>query len=338
MRSAESFGRNVASSSRETLITELLGSVRLQDIAYLRCELRAPWGLQVACGCSTFYIIVEGSCWLRVGRVAGSIKLSAGDLVVLPRGGTQALGDSRASPIIDTISFWRNESRKPALLRIGRSGRRTSLVCGSMQLGNAATDALLAILPPVLHVKTKRGSHGPRLHTTVAQLLRKLDPCRSGAEAIVARLADIVFMEAVSEYLDQNLDGGRSGWLAAIRDSQIGPALALLHTRYREPWTVVSLARQVAVSRSLFAAKFSRLIGEPPMRFLKRLRLNSAASSLLSANHKLAVVAVEAGYESAASFTKAFKRQLGMSPGEYRRMRPQKTRRPAPLWQSKREV
>jgi AraC-like DNA-binding protein len=319
MRFAESFGRDAQRSWRETLIRELLASVRLRDIAYLRCELRAPWGVQVASGRTTFHLIVEGNCWLRINSPADAVKLSAGDLVVLPRGGTHSLADPSNTPIFDRITLPQNQSLKRAVLRLGRIGRTTRLICGSMESENAGTDPLLAVLPSWMHVKNRRGSHRAWPHTAVAQLLHQLHPLPSGAEAIVARLADVVLMEAVSEYLDRNLGAGENGWLTAVRDSHIGPALALLHTRPREPWTVASLARQVAVSRSLFAAKFARLVGEPPLHYLKRLRLTSAASILLSTDQKLAAIAAEVGYESAASFTRAFKSHLGIPPGEYRR-------------------
>jgi transcriptional regulator GlxA family with amidase domain len=117
----------------------------------------------------------------------------------------------------------------------------------------------------------------------------------------------------------RNTDGWQ--WLAAIRDPHIGPALAQLHARPGEAWTVASLARQVALSRSLFAERFAELVGEPPLRYLKRLRLSAAAMRLRSTNDKLSAIAADAGYESAAAFTKAFKRILRKTPGEYRRSR-----------------
>jgi len=124
-----------------------------------------------------------------------------------------------------------------------------------------------------------------------------------------------------SEAKNRSPDPAQYGWLAAIRDPHIGPALAKLHARPQEPWTVASLARHVALSRSLFAEKFAELVGEPPLRYLKRLRLNAAVLRLRSTNDKLSAIAVDAGYDSAAALTKAFKRILGKTPGEYRRNR-----------------
>jgi AraC-like DNA-binding protein len=260
--------------------------------------------------------------------------LTEGDLVLVPHGGSHTIGDAATSPIIDSFSFSENASLKLGVLRRGGNGVVTSIVCGSMQFENPETDPLLAILPSVIHVKPEGGRDCKWLPTTIAQLLDELDPCRAETEAIVARLADIVFVQAIASYFDQNIETATSGCLAAIRDPQIGQALVLLHTHPGESWTVTSLARRVAVSRSLFAAKFAQLVGEPPLRYLKRLRLTAAALRLRSTDNKLDAVANDAGYESAASFTKAFKSYLGIPPGEYRRTWFEKTCRPVSHWQS----
>jgi transcriptional regulator GlxA family with amidase domain len=190
-----------------------------------------------------------------------------------------------------------------------------------MQFDNGATDPLLAVLPSLIHVKGKAGKGATWLQATVSQVLEELDSLSAGAQAVVTRLADILFIKAVRTYFEQNIDTAQYGWLAAIRDPHIGPALAQLHARPREAWTVASLARQVALSRSLFAERFAELVGEPPLRYLKRLRLNTAAMRLRSTSDKLSAIAADAGYESAAAFTKAFKRILRKTPGEYRRSR-----------------
>jgi len=190
-----------------------------------------------------------------------------------------------------------------------------------MQFENDATDPLLAVLPPLIHVKGKDGGEANWLQATVTQVLGELDSYRAGAQAVVTRLADILFIKAVRTYFEQNIETMEHGWLAAIRDPHIGPALALLHAEPQEPWTVASLARRAATSRSLFAAKFAQLVGVSPMRYVRRLRLHAAVGRLRSTDDKLSAIAADAGYESAAVLTKAFKRHLGKTPGEYRRGR-----------------
>jgi transcriptional regulator GlxA family with amidase domain len=171
----------------------------------------------------------------------------------------------------------------------------------------------------VIHVKCNHGAAAAWLQGTIRQIVEELESYRPGAPAVVTRLADILFIQAVRTYFEQNIEAADCGWLAAIRDPQIGPTLALLHTNPQEPWTVASLARCAAVSRSLFAVKFAQLVGVSPLQYVKRLRLNAAAIRLRSTGDKLHLIAADVGYESAAGFTKAFKKHLGKTPGEYRR-------------------
>jgi AraC-like DNA-binding protein len=135
---------------------------------------------------------------------------------------------------------------------------------------------------------------------------------------VVTRLAAILFIQALRAYFDEKGDLAETGWLAAVRDEQIGKALALLHSHPHQPLTVSSIARRLAVSRSAFATKFKELVGEPPLRYLTRLRIHAAAARLISTDEKLSAIATAAGYESVASFVRSFKRHMGETPGEYR--------------------
>jgi len=189
-----------------------------------------------------------------------------------------------------------------------------------MQFENGPTDSLLAVLPPLIHVKGKDGDAAPWLRATVAHILEELELHRPGTEAVVTRLADILFIQAVRSYFEDHA-AADSGWLAALRDQHIGPAVALLHAHPHEPWTVASAAHRVGLSRSVFATRFTQLVGEPPLRYLTRLRLNVATTRLRASNDKLSAIAAAAGYESVAAFIKAFKRHFRMTPGEYRRGR-----------------
>jgi AraC-like DNA-binding protein len=230
--------------------------------------------------------------------------------------------DSTTSTVVDFFELAkRSAPDNKGVFRAGGSGAITKLVCGGMQFDNGPTDPLLAVLPSLIHVKGKSGMGATWLQATVSQVIEELDSSGAGAQAVVTRLADILFIKAVRTYFEQDVDTVQCGWLAAIRDPHVGPALAQLHARPQERWTVASLARHVGLSRSLFAEKFTELVREPPLRYLKRLRLNAAAIRLLSTNDKLSAIAVDSGYESAAALTKAFKRILGKTPGEYRRNR-----------------
>jgi AraC-like DNA-binding protein len=305
---------------REALIDNLLHSIRFRSSAYYRPELRAPWGFSIGRRGPTFHIVSHGKCWIEVKGVAKPVQLSAGDFVVIPRSDSHVIRDLPTTQVVDYFDFLKGRiPDKQGAFSAGGEGSVTRLVCGGMQSENGATDPLLAILPPLIHVKGRGEDVDPQLRVTVSHVFEELGSGRAGSAAVVTRLADILFMQVVRAYLDENIDTAESGWLAALRDQQIGRALVLLHDKPHQPWTVAELADRVALSRSAFADKFTKLVGEAPLRYLTRLRLNAAAARLRSGNDKLRVIADAAGYESVPAFTRAFKRHLGVTPGEYRR-------------------
>jgi len=307
---------------RETLIDNLLHSIRFRSSAYFRPELRAPWGFSIDDRGPTFHIVSHGKCWIEVKGVAKPVQLSAGDFVFIPRSDSHVIRDLPTTQVVDYFDFLKGHvPDKQGAFSAGGEGPVTKLVCGGMQSENGATDPLLAVLPPLIHFKGGREDVAPGLRVTVNHVLEELESGRSGAAAVVTRLADILFMQVVRAYLDENIDTAESGWLAALRDQQIGRALVLLHDKPHQPWTVAELAHRVALSRSAFAAKFTQLVGEPPLHYLTRLRLNVATARLRSGNDKLSVIAAAAGYDSVSAFARAFKRHMGVTPGEYRRSR-----------------
>jgi len=307
---------------REVLLDNLLHSIRFRSSVYFRPEFRAPWGFSLGDKGTTFHIVVSGRCWLEVKGVAKPVQLSAGDFVVMPRGALHVMRDAPTTRSTEFFDLFQNGlPDKPWAFCAGGEGAVTKLVCGGMQFENGATDPLLSILPPFIHVKRRSQGAATWLRATVTHVLAELESGRAGAVVVITRLADILFIQAVRAYLDENIETAESGLLAALRDQQIGRAMALLHEQPHQPWTVARLANRVALSRSAFAARFTQLVGEPPLRYLTRLRLNVAIARLHLKNDKLSVIAAAAGYESVAAFTKAFKRYLGVTPGEYRRSR-----------------
>jgi AraC-like DNA-binding protein len=305
---------------RGTLIDNLLHSIHFRCSAYYQPELRAPWGFSIDDRGPTFHIVSHGKCWIWVKGVAKPVQLSAGDFVVMPRSDLHVIRDSPTTQVVDYFDFLKDRvPDKEGAFSAGGAGSVTKLVCGGMRSENGAADPLLAVLPPLIHVNGRGRDVAPGLRVTVSQVFEELRSCRSGAAAVVTLLADILFVQVVRAYLDENIDTAESGWLAALRDQQIGRALVLLHDKPHQPWTVAELADRVALSRSAFAARFTQLVGEPPLRYLTRIRFNIATARLRSGNNKLSLIAAAAGYESVSAFAKAFKRHLGVTPGEYRR-------------------
>src|SRR5262249_8209148 len=204
-------------------------------------------------------------------------------------------------------------------IRFGGRGALTSMLCGGAAFETGVHNPLLSILPPIIHVTRNRSDGKDWLAPIVEQISAELDQGASGARDVINRLADILFIRAVSAYFDQHKETAESGWLAAVRDEQIGRALLMLHEQPQEAWRVDLMGRHVALSRSAFAARFRELVGEPPLQYLTRLRINAAAMRLRTSDDKLRSIASAVGYSSVPAFVKSFNRLMGSTPGEYRR-------------------
>jgi transcriptional regulator GlxA family with amidase domain len=179
----------------------------------------------------------------------------------------------------------------------------------------------MAHLPALIRVKGSDNGVNGWVQLTTKQILAELDSGETGSREVANRLVDVLFLQALRAYFDEHVQTAGATWLAAARDPQIGRALAAIHNNPRRWWTVETLARHVAMSRTTFAARFKELVGEPPQHYFTRLRINAAAARLLSNGDKLSRVAADAGYRSVAAFLKSFKRHMGTTPGEYRNCR-----------------
>ncbi|WNG36650.1 AraC family transcriptional regulator [Archangium violaceum] len=309
-------------SPRDEPITDVLADVldtmRLTTLMHGRFDLYAPWGIQFPGGPAAHIVVIaRGGARLEVEGVEGAIVLSAGDLVLLPHGGGHTLRDAEGSPlhILGKGECQRSHGRGP--IRLGGSGARTALVAGSFRLGVAPRTLLFEGLPRVIHVAADSPETSPSLTAIVQLLISESASSSPGATVIMSRLADILLVQAIRTHIaaGQCQEHG----LCALADPQIRKALSLIHERPAEPWTVESLATAVALSRSGFAARFSALVGEPPLEYLARWRMTKAAQFLRESELSLSEVAVTVGYQNEASFNRAFKRWEGIAPGAYRR-------------------
>ncbi|WP_223641316.1 AraC family transcriptional regulator [Corallococcus sp. EGB] len=301
------------------VLAEVLDTLRLSTQMHGRFELFAPWGLQFGSAPGAHIVLIaRGGARLEVEGVPEALELSAGDLAVLPHGGGHTLRDAEGSPVHVLEHGACASARGKGSIRLGGDGERTTLVAASFQLGVAPRTLLFKELPRVIHLAADDAATAPSLASTVQLLLTESASSHPGATVIMSRLADILLVQALRAHIMSSGSCRESG-LRALVDPPIAKALALIHERPGEPWTVESLASAVAMSRSGFAARFSELVGEPPLEYLAGWRMIKAAQLLRESELPLSEVAPVIGYQSEASFNRAFKRWDGTAPGAYRR-------------------
>jgi transcriptional regulator GlxA family with amidase domain len=206
-------------------------------------------------------------------------------------------------------------------LRHGGGGAVTRFVCGYLACSRSVSRPLLEALPRVVHIPMGDGPAATLMQELVRAGVLESVAARAGAGSMLAKLAELMFVEALRRYVEGLPPEGR-GWLAGVRDAQVGRALSLMHAAPDKAWTVDKLARQVALSRSALAERFSALVGESPIQYLIRWRLALAAQMLRSGRDAVARVAERSGYESEAAFNRAFKREFGMPPAAWRKAGP----------------
>jgi AraC-like DNA-binding protein len=312
------------------LISDVLRAVRLDGACFFKVEAWDPWwvestgsprGLPCALPQSEhlipYHVLVEGRCW---GGIVGRppVEMRAGDVIVFPGGAAHAMSSSPdfASPV--ELVQVPSERPLPFALRMGGAGPgRAVFVCGYLGCDRRPFNPLLGALPEQLVV---HGELDGWLSTFARHALGEVGAGRFGGELVLTRLAELMFVDVVLRYA-ATLPVERTGWLAAVRDEVVGRALSLLHERPAHAWSLEELALGAATSRSVLAERFARLIGEPPMQYLARWRMQLAAHRLATSAAKVAAVAREVGYESEAAFSRAFKREVGLAPVTWRERR-----------------
>src|SRR5919198_5726173 len=308
---------------RPDVVSDLLGTLRVRSTLFCESRLTAPWGFSVErSGGAVFHLLLSGSCLLEVDGTGEARRLSAGDLVVLPGGHAHALRDRPTSPAPELDQLLAARPDFDGTLDHGGGGPATQLLCGGLTLEDGAANSLLARLGPVLHARGESGRAAGGLDDPIRLTVAELRQGRPGAFAVLSRLADILLAQAICRALAES--DGAAAPLPALADPQIGAALSLIHRRPDEPWTTAELARRVTLSRSAFCSRFKRLIGEPPVSYLRRTRLSLAAAHLQGSDMPLAGIASLVGYDSDVSLSKAFRRQFGVAPGAYRRAAPER--------------
>ncbi len=304
----------MATQSTDSALGEALRYVQMSGIFYCPSELTEPWGIELPPmdDFAWFHVVTSGSITIEVDGELHTLK--AGDMALIPHGtGHRGWGAERApTPSVFDLPH-EYFSDQYAFLRYGGGGEQTNLVCGGIRFDQPAARHLLNSLPRLIHVRASRSVGASWLQTSLALMAEETQQVRPGSEAVISRLCDIVVIQAIRNWIEHD-PAAQTGWLGALRDEQIGTAIARIHAQPERNWTVASLAEEVAMSRSAFAARFTELVGESAMRYVTRWRMHVALDLLQQGNGTVAATAALVGYDSEAAFSRAFKRIIGTSP------------------------
>jgi len=299
---------------------EALHFLHMCGTFYTRSELSAPWGLALPAlpDCLMFHVVTAGSCWLVVDGEEPCL-LKPGDFALVSHGEGHQLLSELDEPATDLFDIPREQvSERYEILRHGGAGEATSLICGAVNFQHHAAQQLVSFLPKLICIDAWRSPQMEWFQSTLRLMAAEASELRPGGETIITRLADILVIQAIRAWMADN-PFGQTGWLGALQDKQIGHAILAIQRQPARAWTVELLAEEVAMSRSAFAARFKKLVGESPMQYLAEWRMNIAANWLKERELSVAELASRLGYQSEAAFSRAFKRVNGVSPGLIRR-------------------
>ena len=295
--------------------------LRLTGTLYCRAEMSAPWGLIMPdlVESMMFVIVTSGKGWLAMDGQEPML-VGQGSMVLLPHGNSYRLlshPGAEAVPLFDVPV--EKVSERYEIMHHGGGGEITRATSGVVQFDHVAAKRLVSLLPQVLRVDAWDDDAGSWIQSTLALIAREASAMRPGGETVMTRLADILVIQAIRAWLD-GAPEANLGWLAALRDRQVGRALAVMHRRPEQDWSVAELAGEAGMSRSAFSARFTEMVGQPAAQYLAQWRLHLARARLLETREPVASVARRAGYQSEAAFGRAFKQFFGLPPGGVRRL------------------
>ncbi|EJN09518.1 AraC family transcriptional regulator [Herbaspirillum sp. YR522] len=308
-------------------LTEILLGLRLDGVEYGRCEMHEPWAL--AFGPSheaRFHFIAQGTCWMRTDDTDWE-RLNAGDALLMPRGTYHELASSPEVPAVEIDALARRRLADNLYL-VKDDGDAASahdgalaapshvMFCGSMRFNLDPLHPLLMMMPDVMRA-CDLAQRDPAVPTLIEAMEREVTMDRIGACGIMARLADVLAATIIRAWVECACSDA-SGWIAAVRCPQIGRVLAAVHRQPERDWNVAELAEVMGASRSRFIEKFTAAVGETPARYVARVKMFQARQWIAREGLRVAVVANRLGYDSEASFSRAFKRIIGHPPSQAR--------------------
>ncbi|MFT3736128.1 MAG: AraC family transcriptional regulator [Rhodocyclaceae bacterium] len=323
-------------------LSDVLRSVRLRGAIFYYVSFDGEWAAETPASpmlahalmpgadhVIAYHLMAHGEGWAAIDGLP-PVRLSKGDIIMFPRGGAHTISSAPGLEVKPDDSDWRFTTRdapKPidvsyhrGVLRPGEAGpsegARSVIVCGFVACDTKPFNPLINAMPQMLHLRAE--DLGPWTLNLLDQAVAESRERRAGSAAVLERVSEFVFVDAARRFLD-SLPEGSDGWLGALRDRHVGQAIALMHEKPAQDWSVDDLGREVGLSRSALHERFLELTGQSPMQYLANWRIQLGANLLRKGKAKVVDVAQEVGYESEAAFARAFKRLVGQPPATWRR-------------------
>ena len=302
-------------------LSRILDLLHFDATFYYATNFQAPWSIEVPAyrNVARFHYVTQGACWVRIEGVEPR-RLLPGDIIIIPHGARQILSDEPDRPPTPLDqAYVESGYQGEGLFQIGDtiSAHDTQLVCGHFEFADTFKHSLIDNLP----VFIVRNENDGREFSWVKDMLRFMSHTakhqHDGSAAILKRLSEVIFIQAVRFWQGSNEEP--EGFIAALADPQLSRGLKAFHDDFANDWSVEKLARAAGMSRSLFAERFKHYLDLSPMQYVTQWRMQNARMLLTDAGNSINSIAIGVGYESVAAFSKAFKRVLGLNPGEYRR-------------------
>jgi AraC-like DNA-binding protein len=316
-------------------LSEVLRAVRLDSAFFFNAEFSAPWRFRSPSSRKlahyinqsrghviVYHLLVEGKAYAQLENER--LAILPGDVVICPHGDSHAFESGFSRHAVDgERELQRIFSKRLKLSRMGGGGEVSRFICGYMVCEPSLSQVFLAGLPAIFKVNIRQDPSGHWLENSIRYSLADGKTNGAGAQAVLAKLSETLFIETLRRYIHL-LPDGQTGWLAGARDAEVGKVLALMHRQPAAPWTIAALAHEAGISRPVLATRFRRYLGESPVSYLTRWRLQLSAQLLSSTNYSVAQIASKVGYDSEQAFNRAFKRNFGNPPARYRNERKSK--------------
>ncbi len=298
------------------ILSSLVNAIGLRGVVLSTMSLGAPWRIVHSQPPEpVLHLVTSGTAFFTTPTTK-PITLMAGDVVMLPNGGEYEIVDAYPSCASQNISVPKQQGQVRCSVRVGGLGVRTELTCCAYIFRSPSVVPLLSLLPKLVVVRATERESG--IGVLINELVAESKEGRPGTEGIISRLAEVIFIRMLRTQLESG-SCLEPGVLAAIADKRVGEALKRIHASLATNWTVEKLARSVSMSRASFSKLFTEKTGVSSMQYIQSCRMQEAARQLRDTSFNLSEIAQRVGYLDATAFSRSFRRQMGVSPSQYRK-------------------